>query len=197
MSSWIRRPIEALFVIVLALFAAQAAGIVSAPTLQLVHSYVYDGQRDLGAATYTAIERGPPASYAKNTTHDAVDAWSRGASAHPDRAAPTTTYTYDHPAVVVPAAGVATASKRQVGEADGDPSLVPLRAVAAKSGDEFLDLASASRRRHILDGEVRPNGSFGGGHRPRRGSRTSRSSPAGGPTTRSCIRSPTSRPIHP
>lgn len=36
---------------------------------------------------------------------------------------------------------------------------------AAKGADEFVDLASAARRRHILDGEVRPNGSFGGGHR--------------------------------
>jgi hypothetical protein len=32
--------------------------------------------------------------------------------------------------------------------------------------DEHVDLTSASRRTHILDGEVRPNGSFGGGHRP-------------------------------
>ena len=37
---------------------------------------------------------------------------------------------------------------------------------AAKSADELVDLASASRRSHILDGEVRPNGTFGGGHRP-------------------------------
>jgi len=29
-----------------------------------------------------------------------------------------------------------------------------------------VDLASAARRGHILDGEVRSNGSFGGGHRP-------------------------------
>ena len=38
--------------------------------------------------------------------------------------------------------------------------------VAAKGGDEFVDLASAARRKHILDGEVRPNGTYGGGHRP-------------------------------
>jgi hypothetical protein len=51
--------------------------------------------------------------------------------------------------------------------------------VAAKSGDEFVDLASASRRRHILDGEVRPNGSFGGGHRPGTGFPNKSEFPAG------------------
>jgi RHS repeat-associated protein len=36
---------------------------------------------------------------------------------------------------------------------------------AGKRSDDFVDLASPARRRHILDGEVRPNGSHGGGHR--------------------------------
>lgn len=36
---------------------------------------------------------------------------------------------------------------------------------ATKSVDELVDLASPARRTHILDGEVRPNGSYGGGHR--------------------------------
>lgn len=31
--------------------------------------------------------------------------------------------------------------------------------------DDFVNLASPVRRRHILDGEVRPNGTFGGRHR--------------------------------
>lgn len=44
--------------------------------------------------------------------------------------------------------------------------IVVATGVAAKGADDFVDLASASRRSHILDGEVRPNGSFGGGHRP-------------------------------
>ena len=37
---------------------------------------------------------------------------------------------------------------------------------AAKGADDLVDLASPARRTHILDGEVTPNGSFGGGHRP-------------------------------
>ena len=51
--------------------------------------------------------------------------------------------------------------------------------VAAKSADDFVDLASASRRSHILNGEVRPNGSFGGGHRPGTGFPNKSEFPAG------------------
>jgi hypothetical protein len=54
----------------------------------------------------------------------------------------------------------------RAGERVASPSLFHSGRVAAKSADEFVNLASASRRSHILDGEVRPNGSFGGGHRP-------------------------------
>jgi RHS repeat-associated protein len=36
---------------------------------------------------------------------------------------------------------------------------------AAGAREQFVDLAPAARRHHILDGEVRPDGSFGGGHR--------------------------------
>gem|GEM_PF-1583984 len=36
---------------------------------------------------------------------------------------------------------------------------------AANSADDLVNLASPARASHILDGEVRPNGTFGGGHR--------------------------------
>lgn len=36
---------------------------------------------------------------------------------------------------------------------------------ATNSADDLVDLASPARCSHILDGEVRPNGSYGGGHR--------------------------------
>lgn len=36
---------------------------------------------------------------------------------------------------------------------------------AANSSDDLVNLASPARTSHILDGEVRPNGTFGGGHR--------------------------------
>lgn len=46
-------------------------------------------------------------------------------------------------------------------------SLVPLglALIGAKGANQFVDLAPAARRHHILDGEVRANGTFGGGHR--------------------------------
>ena len=55
---------------------------------------------------------------------------------------------------------------QRLGETAAGPQIASATGVAAKSADEFVDLASASRRSHILDGEVRPNGTFGGGHRP-------------------------------
>jgi len=37
--------------------------------------------------------------------------------------------------------------------------------LASKGADEVVDLVSSSRRRHILDGEILPNGRYSGGHR--------------------------------
>lgn len=53
-----------------------------------------------------------------------------------------------------------------VGEAVG-ARLRPADELSAPSGlaDDLVDLTSSSRRSHILDGEVRPNGTYGGGHR--------------------------------
>lgn len=38
-------------------------------------------------------------------------------------------------------------------------------AVRKAPGGNFVDLSTLERRNHILDGEVRPNGTYGGGHR--------------------------------
>lgn len=37
---------------------------------------------------------------------------------------------------------------------------------ASRGADDLVNLASEARTTHILTGEVRPNGSFGGGHKP-------------------------------
>ena len=37
---------------------------------------------------------------------------------------------------------------------------------ATNSADDLLDLTTPGARSHILDGEVRPNGTYSGGHRP-------------------------------
>ncbi len=83
-------------------------------------------------------------------------------------------------ALLIGAAGAAVAA---VGGAGGRLALKALRErrllSAAKSADDFVDLASASRRSHILNGEVRPNGSFGGGHRPGTGFPNKSEFPAG------------------
>jgi len=50
---------------------------------------------------------------------------------------------------------------------------------AARGADDLVDLASPARRSHILDGEVRPDGSFGGGHRPGTGFPNKSEFPAG------------------
>ena len=54
--------------------------------------------------------------------------------------------------------------RRLIGCAAGGASAISSR-LAAKGGSEFVDLTSPAVRRHILDGEVRPNGTYGGGHR--------------------------------
>ena len=46
---------------------------------------------------------------------------------------------------------------------DGDLPVASRSAAESESG--LVNLASEARTSHILDGEVRPNGSFGGGHR--------------------------------
>lgn len=51
--------------------------------------------------------------------------------------------------------------------------------LAPNTADDFVNLASPSRTRHILDGEVRPNGTFGGGHRPGTGFPNKSEFPAG------------------
>lgn len=68
---------------------------------------------------------------------------------------------------------------------------------AANTGDDLVNLASPTRTSHILDGEVRPNGTFGGGHRAGTGFPKSRSSLPRGQMRRPCTTSPMWRPTHP
>jgi hypothetical protein len=57
------------------------------------------------------------------------------------------------------------------------PGFVSGSCVATES--EYVNLASESRTSHILDGEVRPNGTYGGGHRPGTGFPNKSEFPAG------------------
>ncbi|GLZ33514.1 hypothetical protein Lesp02_57020 [Lentzea sp. NBRC 105346] len=54
----------------------------------------------------------------------------------------------------------------KLGGGADEPAPKPSASQTEKSTPEFVDLVSPARRAHILDGEVRPNGTYGGGHRP-------------------------------
>jgi hypothetical protein len=57
-------------------------------------------------------------------------------------------------------------SASPLGEARGT-STTPLSTfVATNTVDDLVDLTTPGARSHILDGEVRPNGTYSGGHRP-------------------------------
>lgn len=118
------------------------------PSLAAAIGYTYDGQRCELSLTDDTTERGPPSQHHNRTDYDPDGLRPIGASARPDAAATTPTYR----AAPADATNAATTTGRQVVSTAGEfPSNEPLR-VAAKSADEFVDLASASRRSHILDG---------------------------------------------
>jgi EndoU nuclease-like protein len=78
-------------------------------------------------------------------------------------------HAYDaSPASTTPPTNARINARRAERTATGDPrsstSLIE-RFRAAKGADDFVDLASPARRRHILDGEALPGGRYSGGHR--------------------------------
>ena len=82
-------------------------------------------------------------------------------------------YAYDSNDLVaagrVSGSAVPSARPLAIGGACGRAQVGPLGPsasfVAAEADSGLVNLASPSRTSHILDGEVRPNGTFGGGHR--------------------------------
>jgi len=89
-------------------------------------------------------------------------------------------YTYDTPAVAlshVHASGATETSSAPLSalrEWSALPSVAARgaattrisRSVATEAADDFVDLTTPGARSHILDGEIRPNGTYSGGHRP-------------------------------
>lgn len=117
-----------------------------------IHASIYDVDVHPATATHNTTERGPPAACECVTSHDAIDRRSNGPSVRLEPAAyvASTIYTTTvTPAHVPRATGTASG---QVKALDGDRLSLRQAGVAAKSADEFVDLASASRRSHILDG---------------------------------------------
>lgn len=124
--------------------------------------HTYDSPKHDEPTDYTASEREPPARLAGASApadRVAVALWSDGTLASPDWSTKAHTYNYDDRAKPAQPA-------QSIGGAEGRPTRArgiasppePLQ-VAAKSADEFVDLASAANRNHILYGD-----STGGGH---------------------------------
>lgn len=175
------RLVAAIFGLILGWFGflSTAEAAIAAPTQSCVQAYEYDGHRMPVQVVDANSERGPPAAYDYATSHDAVGHQSRGDSVRPGGTTPRAAFAYDPQVSLAQAVSAATPTAGPGRVASGDLRAVSGAGVAAKSADEFVDLASASRRRHILDGEVRPNGSFGGGHRPGTGFPNKSEFPAG------------------
>ncbi|MGL4297723.1 MAG: EndoU domain-containing protein [Candidatus Neomicrothrix subdominans] len=115
-------------------------------------AYVYDVPPALTADAHTHYDdRGPPSARVDPRRHHANDLVPSGSSARADGVSTATNFTYHHLALAQSVDVVTT-----MVEATRDSS-EPLTSwqrsdVAANSADEFVDLASASRRSHILDG---------------------------------------------
>lgn len=161
--------------------ASPAIASVAGPSnLEVIHVYAYDCHHHPAVPTSSTAERGPPDATYGYTTYDAVDPCSRGASARSGDPATRAIYGYDDLALLVQSArGSGNDAEEPVGSAEAGTVVVERWRVAANGADEFVDLASASRRSHVLDGEVRPSGSFGGGHRPGTGFPNKSEFPAG------------------
>jgi len=176
----IARVVQALLVLAGAILGGvPSEASASPPCHPGVHAYGYDAPFGLAVGCNVSTDRGPPVEATHvQRPHLADDHGFVGVLARPGRA--TTTNYYDRPAASASGCGAGTHQVR-VGRPAGTSPSVERGGVAANSADEFVDLASASRRSHILDGEVRPNGSFGGGHRPGTGFPNKSEFPAGCP----------------
>lgn len=110
----------------------------AAPDAEHAPVHAYDGTHEGAALTLTKIERAPPSAYAyTNIAYDAVDHWSRGASARPHRATPSPTYAYDHPAPLVRTARVARAPGGDAQGGCGTLTAIKPSGVATNSGSRI------------------------------------------------------------
>ena len=115
-------------------------------------SYAYSSPHVPIAQTTDHYDRGPPAAYNRPSAYDAVTRWPRAASTRPEGPThPGETIDNDL-AKSVQGLQVTGTTAEPAGRTGWDLSSVPRAGVAAKAADEFVDLASASRRSHILDG---------------------------------------------
>lgn len=137
------------------------AGMVSepataAPTPAAVANYANDGSHSPSTTTGNTPERGPP-PYTSSavTVHDAVDRWSNGASASPDRAI-RFGITYDAPAGLGDVARRTHATEGDGQRSDESSCAFERSGVATNKGDDVVRALSATERR-TLDDALRPD----------------------------------------
>lgn len=114
-------------------------------------AYTYDTPSFGEPTDYTPPERAPPELQGElGVSRGQVSVADRtsGALARPS----TPVHIYDAHASLAHIDNITGTTQRPVQAIDGDLSALTQTGVAANTADEFVDLASASRRSHILDG---------------------------------------------
>jgi hypothetical protein len=101
-------------------------------------TYTCDSQHNAAVAT-TATERGPPATYDRATTYDAVGLWPRGTSACSDVPTLRTATTHDDPTRFVQVAQATGTTPEPVRHLDGALLAFARSGVAAKTPIGFAE----------------------------------------------------------
>ena len=155
----LRAAIVGLAALIAALLLPSANASAVPADIRLVDGYTYDADCHAAHTANTGSESGPPLGAGRYASHIAVGHRSRGSSAHADAEPGYVDTTYDVSALPVPSDNATTTTAEPADLIDGTVSSLQGWRVAAKSGDEFVNLASEGRTTHILDGDI-----TGGGH---------------------------------
>lgn len=109
------------------------------PPAPTVVVYGYDAHGAQAPASCNITERGPPQLCQIDSTYDAFDHWSRGASARSDRPKAPATYAYDDGACLVGTACGSRSGPRQRGASASGRIVIQRSRVAAKYGDDVIE----------------------------------------------------------
>lgn len=120
------------------------------PPLRACPVYDYDSQHVCAPSAESATERGPPAVHDRHAAYNAVDRWSGGAAARPDRPTPSPIITYDLHALLVQSAGVVMTTLDATPDSSGLLSSFQRSDVAAKSVDDLAEVGFRSDTSHIF-----------------------------------------------
>lgn len=143
------------------LWIPAADALADAPT-QPPSAHAYgDGHHATSARASTTSDRGPPAAHDSHAAYNAVDRWSHGAAARPDRPTPSPIITYDLPALLVQGAAVVTATLEATPDSSGLLSPFQRSDVAANAGPRALPIGPWGQR--VVDARGKLPSSWGPG----------------------------------